>query len=49
MVFDSRQRHMTKAINLTSSTHCNKIGFFFATKETFKETGKKVGKKRQKI
>ena len=48
MVFDARQRHMTKAINLTSATHCRKIGFFFATKETFKQTGEKAGEKRQK-
>ena len=45
MVFDSRQRHMTKAINLSSATYSHKIGFFFATKETFKEVGKKRQKK----
>ena len=32
LVFDSRQRHMTKVVNPTTATHCFKLGFFFATK-----------------
>ena len=34
MVFDARQRHMTKAINLTGQTKCIKLGFFFGTKKS---------------
>lgn len=40
IIFDARQRHMTKAINLGDETGCKKLAYFFATKEAMK-TNKK--------
>ena len=40
LVFDAKQRHMTKAVNLTEHTECYKIGFFFATEESMAQAAK---------
>ena len=47
LVFDARQRHMTKAVNLSTATHCIKMGFFFATRTSMVEASGKRSKNEQ--